>query len=90
MFHAEIGKFLGLDIHSGVLEKTIGIGGSADSWVHEVSIYLPGGPVNIHATFKEDLPVAGLLGVNGFFEHFTVLFIHSALHCEIERIQDQA
>jgi hypothetical protein len=51
-----------------------------------VCLYLPGGPVNIQAAFKENLPCAGLLGMNGFFEYFTVSFIFSALHCEIERI----
>jgi hypothetical protein len=90
MFHADIGRFLGLDIQSGHLEKTQGIGGSTDTWLHEICIYLPGGPVNIRAAFKEGLPVAGLLGMNGFFEHFMVTFIHSALHCEIERTQHQA
>jgi len=86
MFHADIGKFLGLDIRAGDLETTHGIQGSAETWVHSVCLYLPGGPVKIHAAFMEGLPVAGLLGMNGFFEHFMVQFIHSALHCEIERI----
>jgi hypothetical protein len=90
MFHAQIGSYLGLDIHSGQLERTQGIGGSTDTWIHEVCLYVPGGPVKIHAAFKDDLPVAGLLGMNGFFEHFHITFLHSALHCEIERIQHQA
>jgi hypothetical protein len=86
MFHADIGKHLGLDICSGHLESTQGIGGSTDVWVHQICLYLPGGAVNVHAAFKENLPVAGLLGMNGFFEHFTVTFIHAAQHCAIERI----
>ena len=28
--------------------------------------------MTIHASFQEDLSIAGLLGMNGFFEHFTV------------------
>jgi hypothetical protein len=56
-----------------------------------VALYLPGGPITIHASFKEGLPVGGLLGMNGFFENFLVTFIHPALTCDIERItQDQA
>ena len=86
MFHADIGRFLGLDIRQGKLEKTNGIDGPTETWVHQVCLYLPGGPVNIQAAFKENLPCAGLLGMNGFFEYFTVSFIFSALHCEIERI----
>jgi hypothetical protein len=86
MFHADFARHLGLDLKAGHLESTQGIGGSADAWVHQVCLYIPGGPVNIHASFKEGLPVAGLLGMNGFFEHYTVNFIHSALHCAIERV----
>ena len=88
IFHADIGRHLGLDIQSGQLETTQGIGGSTDTWVHEVFLYVPGGPVKIHAGFKENLPIGGLLGMNGFFEYFIVQFIHSALHCEIDRIQE--
>jgi hypothetical protein len=87
MFHADIGRFLGLDIQSGRLESTQGISGSQETWVHPVTLYIPGGPVVIHAAFKEGLPVAGLLGMNGFFKHFMVTFIHPALVCEIERIK---
>lgn len=87
MFHADIGRFLGLDIKSGHLERTLGIGGSEEAWIHRIRLHVPGGPVEIHAAFKENLPVAGLLGMNGFFEHFMVTFIQPALVCEIERIQ---
>jgi hypothetical protein len=86
MFHADIGRHIGLDIKKGDYESTLGIGGSADSWVHPVRLYVPGGPIDIHAAFKEDLPIAGLLGMNGFFDHFLITFIHPALTCEIERI----
>jgi hypothetical protein len=91
MFHSDFAKHIGLDLKAGALEQTQGIGGSTDSWLHEVFLYVPGGPVKIHASFKEGLPVAGLLGMNGFFEHFIVTFMHPALACEIERIvQHQA
>lgn len=86
MFHADIGRHLGLDIRSGDLETTQGIGGPTESWVHKVALYVPGGPITIHASFKEGLPVAGLLGMNGFFENFLITFIQPGLLCEIERI----
>ena len=44
--------------------------------------------MDIHAAFKEKLPCAGLLGMNGFFDHFLVTFIHPALTCEIHRIEE--
>lgn len=87
LFHADIGRHLGLDIQKGDYEKTQGIGGATDSWVHPVRLYAFGAPHEIHAGFKENLPIAGILGMNGFFDHFLVTFVHPALVCEIERIQ---
>jgi hypothetical protein len=86
MFHADIGRHLGLDIRKGDYERTQGIGGSADCWVHRIRLYIFGEPHEIHAAFKEALPVAGLLGMNGFFDHFLVTFVHPTLTCDIERI----
>jgi hypothetical protein len=88
MFHADIGRYLGLDIQMGDYEKTQGIAGSSDAWIHPVRLYLPGGAIDIHihAAFKEGLPIGGLLGMNGFFDHFLVNFCYPLLSCEIERI----
>jgi len=66
---------------------TSGISGPRETWVHPITLYIPGGATTIHAAFMENLPIGGLLGMNGFFEHFVVTFIHSARLCEIERIQ---
>jgi hypothetical protein len=54
--------------------------------VHDISIYLPGGIANITAGFSDDLPVAGLLGMTGFFEHFKMCFDPTAFRVELERI----
>jgi hypothetical protein len=89
MFHADIGRFLGLDIKTGQRERTQGIGGSEETWIHQIFLYLPGGPVSIYAAFKENLPLAGLLGMNGFFEHFTVAFDPVSLACNLERLSPQ-
>jgi len=86
MFNAGIGRFIGLDIHSGALEITQGIGGPLNAYVHEIMLYVPGGPVNVKAGFVEDLPVPGLLGMSGFFDNFIVTFDQSSLIFEIERI----
>jgi hypothetical protein len=86
MFHADIGRFLGLDVQKGDCEKTQGIAGSSDTWIHPVRLYVPGGPIDIHAAFKEGLPLGGLLGMNGFFDHFLVNFSYPLLTCEIVRI----
>lgn len=44
--------------------------------------------VRIEAGFTDKLPVAGLLGMSGFFEHFKITFDPSAIPpgFELERI----
>jgi hypothetical protein len=38
-------------------------------------LYVPGGHVlKIKASFSEELPVAGILGISGFFENFKITF----------------
>lgn len=86
MFNAGIGRFIGLDIQSGDVEITQGIGGQLSVYIHEIALYIPGGPVNVRAAFAENLPVPGLLGMNGFFDNFIVTFDQSSLVFEIERI----
>jgi hypothetical protein len=86
MFHAEIGRHIGLDIQAGRSEQTIGIQGAAKAYMHEIALFVPGGPIHIEAGFMENLAVSGLLGMNGFFEHFIVKFDSSELTLEIDRI----
>ncbi len=54
--------------------------------VEPIALLFLADPVRITAAFKDNLPVAALLGMNDFFEHFIVPFDHSAFACEIERI----
>ncbi len=86
MFHASIGRFIGLDIEKGEIEDTAGITGDARTYLHAITLYVPGGPVIIRATFSEELPTAGLLGMNGFFEYFNIAFDPVGKWCELERI----
>jgi hypothetical protein len=86
LFHSGIGRSIGLDIQQGRAEESLGVSGSCKMYLHDIALYLPGGIVNITAGFSDDLPVAGLLGMNGFFDHFTVLFDPTAQRCEIERV----
>jgi len=63
IFHASIGRFIGLEIERGPVEETLGISGVSRTCLHDISLYAPGGIVNIRAGFSEDLPIAGLLGI---------------------------
>jgi len=85
LFHADIGMFLGIDLKSCHIEETQGIGGKENTYLHGLTLYIPGGPVTIKAGFKEKLPIAGLLGMSGFFEHFLVTFDGTAQTCTLER-----
>jgi hypothetical protein len=86
IFHASIGRFIGLELEKGVQENTLGIAGSTNIYLYEISLHVPGGIVDVIAGFCEDLPIAGLLGMNGFFDHFKVTFDPTAQRCEIERL----
>jgi len=86
LFHSGLATYLGIDLKSGLLEVTNGIGGEEQVWLHDVTLFIPGGPVKIRAGFKENLPVAGLLGTTGFFDHFNVTFEAYAQQCVLERV----
>jgi hypothetical protein len=64
----------------------IGIGGEAEVWFHDVICFIPAGPVKVQAGFQEGLPVAGLLGMSGFFEHFRMTFDGDTRQREFERL----
>jgi hypothetical protein len=64
----------------------IGIGGEEEVWFHDVILFIPGGPVRVQAGFQESLPIAGLLGMSGFFEHFRMTFASASRQCELERL----
>ncbi len=86
IFHASIGRFIGLEIEKGTIEEALGINGTSRNYLHDIVLFAPGGVINIRAGFSEDLPIAGLLGMNGFFDLFKVTFDPTAQECEIERI----
>jgi hypothetical protein len=86
LFHSDIAIHLGIDYRACPTEPTIGIGGSETTYLHELTLYIPGGPVTIKAGFKEALPVAALLGMNGFFDHFKIIFDGRGECCTLERI----
>jgi len=86
LFHADFLRYLGVNLTAGEPEIIQGIGGRESTYLHEIALYIPGGAVKIKAAFKDGLPVAGLLGMQGFFEFFKVSFDPEARACEIERV----
>lgn len=86
IFHAGIGRSIGLEIEKGIVEETLGISGISRTYLHDISLFAPGGILSIRAGFSEDLPIAGFLGMNGFFDHFRVVFDPTGQRCERERL----
>lgn len=84
VFHAQ--KAIGLDVTRGTPETTNGIAGPTTVYLHDISLYAPGGIIALCAAFSLDLPIAGLLGMRGFFDNFKITFDPIALHCELERL----
>jgi hypothetical protein len=85
LFHADFARFLGIDLGSCSTEITLGIGGQETIYLHDLTLYIPGGPATIKAGFKEKLPIAGLLGMTGFFDHFFITFDGTAQACTLDR-----
>jgi hypothetical protein len=87
IFLSAIGKAIGLDVEKGQAETSVGISGEPSVvYLHDISLYAPGGVIQIRAAFTANLPVAAILGMNGFFDHFKVTFDPTAQRCELERI----
>jgi hypothetical protein len=76
LFHASIGIAIGLDIEAGIEWEIAGIvkRSKAKAYFHDVDLHVDASIIRIRAGFCHRLPVAGLLGRRGFFEHFIVKF----------------
>ena len=86
IFHASIGRAIGLEIEKGELVVTNSIQGQTEIYLHDISLYAPGGVVPARAGFSDVLPIAALLGMAGFFEYFKITFHPIELRVELERV----
>lgn len=78
IFDAEIGEYLGIDIRSGIKARFGGIQerGSAESYLHQVTINVGGWDYKINVGFTYDIAKYGfgILGQKGFFDIFITKF----------------
>ena len=85
MFHSSIAQGIGIKIESGRREVRTGISGvTNDVWVHPILLYVGTDMFQIEASFSNNLPIAGLLGRNGFFEYYKITFDPSTNPPELE------
>lgn len=75
MFPEDVAGAIGIkDITTGKKDERTGIGGRQDVWLHPIILYVGEHALSIQAAFSRTLPVGGILGMQGFFEHFKVTF----------------
>jgi hypothetical protein len=80
LFHADILKTFNIKLESGI-EGTlggIGKGPAIPVFYHDIRILIGlDWVIEVKAGFSEQLSVAGILGRNGFFDSFKIIFDHS-------------
>jgi len=77
MFHGDFARAIGIiDITTGQRSTMTGAVAGAEMYIyaHEVQLIIGSDKISITAFFSDDLPIAGLLGRNGFFENYIVTF----------------
>jgi len=76
LFHADIGKAIGLRLKTGEQGSLGGVvgGSTGEVYYHRVKLKVLCDIIPIMAGFSEQLSVAAILGRHGFFENFTVTF----------------
>jgi hypothetical protein len=75
LFHSSIGEGIGLNIEKGEPDETMGVSGTPTTiYRHTIALHVLGNMFKIRAGFTNQLPLAGLLGRSGFFEHFKITF----------------
>jgi hypothetical protein len=75
MIPYSLGVFLGHNLSAGELQRSSGIGGASDCYKHSNKIVVFGQTIDCdcHISKTFDMGV-GLLGQNGFFSRYTVVF----------------
>ena len=75
LFKAGVGRALGIEIESGEPFRPAGIGGHILSYLHEVVLKIEAVEIKTRVAFTDQLAVdVNLLGREGFFDAFSVLF----------------
>ncbi len=81
IFEAQLGELIGLNVKTGIKRQFGGITGqSAIAYMHKIVIAVDNYEVETECGFSEDISMdgCGILGQNGFFNHFKIYFDRSA------------
>jgi len=77
LFHGDIAEAAGIkDITAGKLKTSGGVvkGVQMRTYGHDIRLIIGSDSFKIEAYFSNDLPIAGLLGRDGFFDKYIVTF----------------
>lgn len=76
LFHASIGRNLGIEIESGTYKEFEGIAGNLEAYMHDVELQIQdfSERVQIVVGFTESEGVDAILGQTGFFENYRICF----------------
>jgi len=77
IFHAEMGELIGMDVKKGKLMDFVGISGKPQkAYFHNIAIEIGGLKYECYAGFSYDIETLpyGILGQDGFFNLFIVIF----------------
>jgi hypothetical protein len=88
IFHEMVAAAIDIKLESGSREQRAGVGGTQDVWVHPIQLFVADQILEIEAAFAKELPIAGVLGRSGFFEHFRITFdpVSDPPGLDIERV----
>jgi hypothetical protein len=89
LFHADIGRMLGIEIEAGSELAFQGVSGVREvSYLHRVGLGVRGlSPITLDVAFTNSMAVGtGLLGQHGFFEQFEINFELSQKRFEVSPI----
>lgn len=67
-------ELFGIRARDGVPMRVSGIGGTIQGWIHTVKVHLEGMPLSLPVVFLEDGNASRVLGREGIFDRFTVVF----------------
>ncbi len=90
LFHSEVGEAIGLDIKKGKPNIVTGVGGkSSEYFLHKITIEVGGWPYEIEVGFLPNIggrsAPYGIVGQQGFFEFFKVIFDRKDEAIELRR-----
>jgi len=87
LFNSGIGRALGIEIEKGEPFRPTGIGGQILTYMHEVVLKIGDVELKTKVAFTDQLALnINLLGREGFFDNFSVLFNDKERKVTIEKI----